>query len=563
MLKEFKLPELGENISSADILKIHVSPGDNVNVDQVILEIETDKATIEVPSDVSGIVKEVRVKQGEKANVGQVIIVVEDSSARLETEEQKEKPEQKEETKVESLRPEEKIEELKLKDKEKPRAAASKQGLVTFKLPELGENIQSASILAVKVKSGDKLEKDQIILEIETDKATIEVPSDVAGTVKEVLVQVGTKINVGQDVMTVSTESEAIKVNPVEQEQKKAEPFAEQEKEIEKEIKTGEPKVVKTKDYIEEKPSTDPSKIVPAAPTVRRFAREIGVDINKVIGKGPGGRISIEDVKAYSREENIKKEAQPEEKLFGGIVAERLPDFSKWGEIEKKEMSNIRRKTAEHLSYAWAAIPHVTQFDKADISELERLRKMYSKNVENAGGKLTVTSVLIKIITSALKAFPQFNSSVDMANQAVIYKKYYNVGVAVDTPNGLLVPVLKNTDRKNIIELSVEMNQLAEKARNKKISLDEMQGGTFTITNLGGIGGTYFTPIVNAPEVAILGVSRGSYEQVYIDGKFETRLMLPLSLSYDHRIIDGADAIRFLRWIIDAIQQPFLMALEG
>ena len=560
MLKEFKLPELGENISTADILKVHISPGDKVINDQVVLEIETDKATIEVPSDVSGVVKEVRVKQGEKAKVGQVIFVVEDASSGLETKEQNETPIKKEEAKVEPLQSEEEIVRPKPADKEKPQRVTSKRGLVTFKLPELGENIQSASLLAVKVKVGDKLEKDQIILEIETDKATIEVPSDIAGTVKEVLVQAGTKINVGQDVLTVSAEGEVAEVKqelPVKQKQQEIQPSSVQEANAE------EQKVLKPKVYIEEKPSTDPSKIAPAAPTVRRFAREIGVDINKVIGTGPGGRISIADVKTYSREENIKKEAQPEQKFFGGIVAERLPDFSKWGVTEKKEMGNIRRKTAEHLSYAWATIPHVTQFDKADITELEKLRKMYSKHVENAGGKLTVTSVLIKIITSALKAFPQFNASIDMANQTVIYKKFYNIGVAVDTEFGLLVPVIKNADKKNIIEMSVEMNQLAEKARNKKLSIDEMQGGTFTITNLGGIGGTYFTPIINTPEVAILGVSRGSYEQVYIDGKFETRLMLPLSLSYDHRIIDGADAIRFLRWIIGAIQQPFLMALEG
>jgi pyruvate dehydrogenase E2 component (dihydrolipoamide acetyltransferase) len=226
-------------------------------------------------------------------------------------------------------------------------------------------------------------------------------------------------------------------------------------------------------------------------------------------------------------------------------------------------MSNIRRKTAEHLSYAWATVPHVTQFDKADITELERLRKMYGAHAEKQGGKLTVTAILLKVIASALKAFPQFNSSVDMAHSAVIYKKYYHVGVAVDTDRGLLVPVIRDVDKKNIVELAVELNQVAEKARNRKLSLEDMQGRCFTITNLGGIGGTYFSPIINSPEVAILGLSRSSYEQVYRDGKFETRLMLPLSLSYDHRIIDGADGARFLRWVAGAVEQPFLMALEG
>ncbi|MCX6150979.1 MAG: 2-oxo acid dehydrogenase subunit E2 [Ignavibacteriales bacterium] len=544
-MKDFKLPELGENITTADVLKVLVSAGDKIKQDQVVLEIETDKATIEVPSDVTGIVKEVFVKQGDKAKVGQVIFTLEDVNSA--NEDKSEKQEQKD-VKIESVK--------KTETENKPGSKTSvTAGLVKFKLPELGENILSADVLSVKVAVGDKLEKDQVVLEIETDKATVEVPSDIAGVVKEIHIKAGDKVKVGQDVLTIETAGSIIiekanEVNPLS-------PINEEIK-VQTETKAGTQKV-----YIEEKPSVDPSKIAPAAPTVRRFAREIGVDINKVIGSGPGGRISINDVKAFSQELNRQKEAKPEQKFYGGIITEQIPDFSKWGEIEKKEMGNIRRKTAEHLSFAWATIPHVTQFDKADITELEKLRKMYSKHVENAGGKLTVTAVLIKIITSALKTFPQFNSSIDIANNTVIYKKYFNIGVAVDTEFGLLVPVIKNADRKNIIELSVEMNLLAEKARNKKLSLEEMNGGTFTITNLGGIGGTYFTPIINSPEVAILGVSRGSLEQVYIDGKFEPRQMLPLSLSYDHRIIDGADAIRFLRWIIGAIQQPFLMALEG
>jgi pyruvate dehydrogenase E2 component (dihydrolipoamide acetyltransferase) len=545
MKKEFKLPELGENIATADILKVLVSPGDAVEKDQVILEIETDKATIEVPSDVKGTVKEVLVKQGDKAKVGETILILEDEVT--DTVKSNNKPEKKTQSNE--------IKKPDIKEAEQKRIPdpSGKSRIIKFKLPELGENIHTADVLSVKVSKGDKLEKDQIILEIETDKATIEVPVDVSGVVSKVLVKEGDKIQVGQEVLAI--ESSAL-VNTRQTENQK--------QEVQQEVKTDkEPKVSKTKIYIEERPSIEPEKIAPAAPTVRRFAREIGVDINKVIGTGPGGRISINDIKTYSRDLNRQKEASPEQKFFGGIIAEKLPDFSKWGSVEKKDMSNIRHKTAEHLSYAWATIPHVTQSDKADITELEKLRKMYSKHVESAGGKLTITAVLIKVITSALKTFPQFNSSIDMGNSAVIYKNYYNIGIAVDTEFGLLVPVIKNADRKNIIELSVEMTQLAEKARKKKLSLDDMQGGTFTITNLGGIGGTYFTPIINSPEVAILGVSRSSFEQVYIDGKFETRLMLPLSLSYDHRLIDGADGIRFLRWIIDAIQQPFLMALKG
>lgn len=240
-----------------------------------------------------------------------------------------------------------------------------------------------------------------------------------------------------------------------------------------------------------------------------------------------------------------------------------LPDFSKFGDIDRKEMNNIRTKTAEHLSYAWATIPHVTQFDKADITELEQLRKKFAPEVAKSGGKLTMTSILVKVVTAALKQFPQFNSSVDMEKKEIVYKNYFNIGIAVDTEFGLIVPNIKGTDKLNLTQISAEMNVISEKARNKKIGLDDLQGGCFTISNLGGIGGTYFTPIVNSPEVAILGVSRGAFEPVYKDGAFVPRLMVPLSLSYDHRVIDGADAIRFLRWVIETLENPFKLLIEG
>jgi len=291
----------------------------------------------------------------------------------------------------------------------------------------------------------------------------------------------------------------------------------------------------------------------PAAPSVRRIAREIGVDINEVKGTGPGGRISMDDVKAHSKK--LHEERKTDTGI--GIKQKALPDFRKFGAIEKVEMTKIRKVTAEHLSYAWATIPHVTQHDKADITQLEKSRKQYNPEVEKAGGKLTITSILLKIIIAALKDFPQFNSSIDMDSKKIIFKKYFNIGVAVDTEHGLMVPVLKNVDEKNLIELSVEMGELAKKAREKKVSLEDLQGGCFTITNLGGIGGTLFTPVVNSPEVAILGVSRGSYEPIYNEkNEFIPRLMLPLSLSYDHRIIDGADSARFLRFIVEALEQP-------
>ena len=240
-----------------------------------------------------------------------------------------------------------------------------------------------------------------------------------------------------------------------------------------------------------------------------------------------------------------------------------MPDFQKWGEVERQPWTNIRRTTSEHLSYAWTAIPHVTQFDKADITNLETLRKKYRDSVEKAGGNLTVTAMLVKVLATAVRQFPQFNASLDTERGEIVYKRYINIGVAVDTDRGLLVPVIRDADRRNITDIAIELNQLAARARDRKLSLDEMSGGSMSISNLGGIGGTYFTPIVNWPEVAILGVSRGSTEPVWVNGSFEPRQMLPLSLSYDHRVIDGADAIRFLRWVVEAIEQPFLLSLIG
>jgi pyruvate dehydrogenase E2 component (dihydrolipoamide acetyltransferase) len=303
----------------------------------------------------------------------------------------------------------------------------------------------------------------------------------------------------------------------------------------------------------------------PAAPSVRRIAREIGVDISQVTGTGAGGRISEDDVKAFAKQilSSMGGGAMGAAPARPGVSMPALPDFAKWGQIERKPMSGVRRKTSEHLTNAWTMIPHVTQFDKADMTVLEEIRPKYAGEVERLGGKLTVTAVLTKIVAAALKKFPQFNSSIDVATNSIIFKKYVHVGIAVDTEHGLLVPVVRNADQKNILELAAEIQKLAEKAKARKLALDEMSGGSMSITNLGGIGGTAFTPIVNWPEVAILGVSRGAVEAVFKDGQLVPRQMLPLSLSYDHRVIDGADAIRFLRWVVEAIEQPFTVMLRG
>ncbi len=308
---------------------------------------------------------------------------------------------------------------------------------------------------------------------------------------------------------------------------------------------------------------TEHGEPVPAAPHVRRLAREIGVDIHGVKGTGPGGRISEDDVKAIPRPCSCPLRQPRKRRAAAHFAQPELPDFTKWGKIERVSMRGVRRKTAEHLWQAWTTIPHVTQNDKADITELEQLRARFAPKAEEAGGKMTVTAIALKVCASALKVFPQFNASIDLSKEEIVYKQYINIGVAVDTDRGLLVPVIRDVDKKNIVELAAELTQLSKKARDKKLTPEEMEGGTFTITNLGGIGGTGFSPIVNHPEVAILGLSRSSMEPVWLNGKFEPRLVLPLSLSYDHRLIDGADAARFLRWIAEAFEQPFLLSVQG
>lgn len=436
--------------------------------------------------------------------------------------------------------------------------------LTDFKIPEVGENITSGVATKFFVKVGDTVTKDQNLLELETDKAVIEVPSPVAGTIKEILIKEGATVKIGQIVLKIDTAIEAT-------------PKAEAPAAFRTPSKPASPTFSKTEPVAAEKTSPvkiDPIKAqvveqagagkdVPAAPSVRKFAREIGIDIAMVPGSGPDGRISTEDVKAFSKQINTGAISLAPAGGQTSAAPKPLPDFSKWGAVERKPMNNVRIKMTEHLSYAWASIPHVTQFDKADITELDKLRKRYSPKVEKSGGKLTITAFMLKVVASALKNFPQFNTSLDLARQEIIYKKYYHIGVAVDTDRGLLVPVIRDVDKKSIIELSIELNAIAEKARSKKTTIEEMVGGTFTITNLGGIGGTAFTPIVNAPEAAILGLSKATVESVYMDAHFSPRLMLPLSLSYDHRLIDGADGAQFIHWVAEAIQQPFLMDLEG
>ena len=590
---EFKLPELGENIEQGDLVRLMVAPGASVSTGQSVMELETDKAVLEVPSSVSGTVQEIRVKEGDKIKVGQVIFTVDGAEAKTSPEtaapakapapapaqpKQAPKPSAGAATSAPIAPP-------ATPAPAKPSASTTSSGVSgpsEFKLPELGENISQGDLVRLMVAPGGKVSEGQPVMELETDKAVVEVPSSVTGVVKEVKVKEGEKVKVGQVIFTLEggqaaqTETTRARNAPVEHVSGQHGARLAFQAAIRAEGKTEEqalppdqPQKADTAAFsmpaqLGKVAGTEHRQAIPAAPHVRRFAREVGVDIYEVKGSGPGGRISEDDVKAYAKgllsAAATAAQAPPR---AGHFAQPQLPDFAKWGKVERVSMRGVRRKTAEHLAEAWNTIPHVTQHDRADITELEQLRAKFAPKAEEAGGKMTVTAIALKVCAAALKVFPQFNASIDIEKEEIVYKQYISIGVAADTDRGLLVPVIREVDKKNIVELAVELSQFSKKARDKKLTPADMEGGTFTITNLGGIGGVGFTPIVNYPEVAILGLSRSRMEPEWINGKFEPRLILPLSLSYDHRLIDGADAARFLHWIAEAFEQPFLLSVQG
>jgi pyruvate dehydrogenase E2 component (dihydrolipoamide acetyltransferase) len=581
MATEFTLPELGENIDSGDLVRLLIKPGASVIEGQPVMELETDKAVVEVPSSVSGTVEEIRVKEGDKLRVGQVIFTVENGAAAPKAE----KPV------VEASAPATPPSAAPAKKTTAPDAASGGRagapvapsiatptgGASEFTLTELGENIDSGDLVRLMISAGDRVSEGQPVMELETDKAVVEVPSTVTGVVREIKVKEGSKIKVGQVIFTleggaaVPAETPR-KHEPVEHISGQQAARLSFQLAMKAEGKTEEQALPPDQPQAQTPAFSMPMQLgkvagthrdpVPAAPHVRRLAREIGVDIHGVQGSGPGGRISEDDVKLHAKN-TLLAAAAAAQAPRAGIIEPELPDFSKWGKTERVSIRGVRRKTAEHLRQAWNTIPHVTQQDRADITELEQLRARFAPCAEEAGGKMTVTAIALKVCASALKVFPQFNASIDMGKEEIIYKQYINIGVAVDTDRGLLVPVIRDVDKRNIVELAAELTQLSKKARDRKLAPEEMEGGTFTITNLGGIGGTGFSPIVNHPEVAILGLSRSRMEPEWVNNKFEPRLILPLSLSYDHRLIDGADAARFLRWIAEAFEQPFLLSVQG
>ena len=584
-MTEFKLPELGENIDQGDLVRLMISPGATITQGQAVMELETDKAVVEVPSTVSGVVKEIRVKEGEKIKVGQVIFTFENGAggvARASSPAEEPKAQQAaaaaSSTKASPVEPPAQTTATVVQRERRITSSPATAGPTEFKLPELGENISQGDLVRLMISPGIKVSEGQPVMELETDKAVIEVPSSIGGIIKEVHVKQGDKIKVGDVIFTLegaaAPQTERPRHVPVEHVSGQQGARLAFQAAIQAEGKTEEQALPRDQPQPLPPSFTMPAQLekvagsergapVPAAPHVRRLAREIGIDIHNVKGTGPGGRISEHDVKAHSKALLASVAAAAQAPRGAQFAQPELPDFTKWGKVERVSIRGVRRKTAEHLWQAWTTVPHVTQNDKADITELEHLRARFAPKAEEVGGKMTVTAIALKVCSSALKIFPQFNASIDLAKDEIVYKQYINIGVAVDTDRGLLVPVIRDVDKKNIVELAAELTQLSKKAREKKLTLAEMEGGTFTITNLGGIGGTGFSPIVNYPEVAILGLSRSSMEPVWLNRKFEPRLVLPVSLSYDHRLIDGADAARFLRWIAEAFEQPFLLSVQG
>ncbi len=419
----------------------------------------------------------------------------------------------------------------------------------SFKLPDLGEGVHEGEVLAVHVSVGQEVKEGDIILEVETDKAAVEIPSPFSGTVAEVRVKPGDTVKVGDVMMTFSNGEEAEGVDV-----KKAEEMPAETVETEKVVS-----------LTEAGRRTGP---VPASPATRRLARELGVDLQRVIPTGPGGLVTADNVQAFAKTDKEMAEAPSAVEVLPTAAAAsvtipspKLPDFSKWGPVERVPFRSIRRATAKQMMIAWSQIPHVTSQDQVDITKLETFRQKHKAEIEAEGGRLTMTIFALKAVATALKTYPQFNATLDVAAGEIVIKNYFHIGVAVNTDNGLIVPVVRDVDRKSIKELAIELHDIVQKTRSRKISRDDLQGGTFTITNAGAMGGGYFTPIINFPEVAILGMGQGRLQPTVIDkGNGEhaiaPRLMMPIVLCIDHRVLDGAGAIKFLKVVIDSLEDP-------
>jgi pyruvate dehydrogenase E2 component (dihydrolipoamide acetyltransferase) len=533
--QEIKVPDLG-GADEVEIIEIIVSEGDSVEEEDPILTVESDKASVELPAPAAGKITKITVKVGDKVKEGDVIGMLaasgdaggSDDAADDKSEQTEEKSEAPSEARSEDAKPAPK----------KKKSGGSRTEVV--KVPSL-DGFEDVPVIEINVAEGDTVGEEDPLVTVESDKATMEIPSPYAGKIGKILVKEGDKLSEGSDLLEMTIEDDGDdedesadsgdSAQADSQESKPEKPQGKQESEPQPQGSTYEP------------PS--PGTKVHAGPAVRKLARELGADLTRVKGSGPKGRIVKDDVHAY-----VKSQLQQAQQGSGvatgsGIPGVKLPDFSQFGEIEREGMSRMMAATATNMQRSWLNVPHVTQFDDADITEMEDFRKAQKAAGEKRGVKMTPLPFLLKACAAALAELPQFNVSLDMERKEVVRKKYIHIGIAVDTPHGLMVPVIRDVDQKGLWELAAESAELAQKARDKQLKPAEMQGACFTITSLGGIGGTAFTPIVNTPEVAILGVSKASMKPVWNGKEFQPRLMLPLSLSYDHRAVNGADAARF------------------
>ena len=530
---EIKVPDIGGH-ENVDIIAVEVKAGDTIALDDTLITLETDKATMDVPADAAGVVKEVKVKVGDKVSEGDVIVLVEAAGAGAAA--------------APAAAPKAEAAPAPAAPAAAPAAAANVQVAV----PDIGGHTD-VDVIAVEVKVGDTVAVDDTLITLETDKATMDVPSTAAGTVTAVHIKVGDKVSEGSIIIDVAAAGAPAAAAPAAAEAPKAAsapaaalapaPAA--------------PAAPATAAYGSAPVNEAGFAKAHAGPSARKLARELGVDLSLVKGSGNKGRITKDDIKAFVKaamQGGAGKPAAAGASLGGGLDLLPWPkvDFAKFGEVEVKELSRIKKISGQNLSRNWVMIPHVTVHDEADMTELESFRKQLNKEWEREGVKLSPLAFIIKASVAALKAFPEFNSSLDGDN--LVLKKYFHIGFAADTPNGLVVPVIKDVDKKGLKEISIELGELSKKAREGKLKPQEMQGACFTISSLGGIGGTGFTPIVNAPEVAILGVCKSQMKPVWNGSDFEARLMCPLSLSFDHRVIDGAAGMRFTVFLANLLK---------
>ncbi|ERS90200.1 dihydrolipoamide acetyltransferase [Marinobacter sp. C1S70] len=532
--QEIKVPDLG-GADEVEIIEIIVSEGDSVEEEDPILTVESDKASVELPAPAAGKITKITVKVGDKVKEGDVIGMLaasgdaggSDDDGSDKSDEPEPKAESKTEAKSEDSKP-------------APRKKSGGSRTEVVKVPSL-DGFEDVPVIEINVAEGDTVGEEDPLVTVESDKATMEIPSPYAGKIGKILVKEGDKLSEGSDLLEMTIEDDGGEEEDSADSGESSQPDSQESKPEQKQGKQESAPQPQGSTY--EPPS--PGTKVHAGPAVRKLARELGADLTRVKGSGPKGRIVKDDVHAY-----VKSQLQQAQQGGGvatgsGIPGVKLPDFSQFGEIEREGMSRMMAATATNMQRSWLNVPHVTQFDDADITEMEAFRKGQKAAGEKRGVKMTPLPFLLKACAAALAELPQFNVSLDMERKEVVRKKYIHIGIAVDTPHGLMVPVIRDVDQKGLWELAAESAELAQKARDKQLKPAEMQGACFTITSLGGIGGTAFTPIVNTPEVAILGVSKASMKPVWDGKEFQPRLMLPLSLSYDHRAVNGADAARF------------------